>query len=483
MSLYGGVELPGRPDLENVRKLDLLSIKPISRMMRYGFAISIPHFLQLSSDLSTLIAEKHRTIISLIPPDKLSAFLAASGVDDDEVDEDEFNIDSTQQMAQMLFDVLGIGKSSKLKTTKSGKVAVDKKQLENLKSEHPIIQEVLDYRGLVKLKGTYVDKLPRIARFHPRGDCPVCGLTHRWETNRVHTELLLTRTTTNRVASKNPNLQNISARTELGRRVREGFIASPGTMLCQRDFSQIELRILAHCSGDENMIRIYKQNIDIHLDTACRAFDLLPEQIDKLLHRAPCKNVNFGICYGLSEVGLYDQMLLTYATALKPVPKWLTQEWCKQFIAQWFSLYPKVKPFMDHEQYCALRYGIVWTLFGFARRIPEVRSVHKRIQQAGIRQAGNVKIQGTATGGLTKLACAAIDDRLEHIRDAGYWAWPILPIHDEIIVEAEEKVADAVQEMMADEMDGVMDDRQTGRCLSRVPIQSEGHTIDKWKKD
>lgn len=484
MSLYGGVELPGRPDLANVRKLDLMSIKPIGRMQRAGMAIDIPHFRQLSSDLSTRITEKHRLILSHIPSDKLSSFIDASGTFDDDVDEDsDFNPDSGLQIADLLFNVLEIGKGKKLKTTKSGAVAVDKEQLENLKAEHPIVQEVLDYRGLVKLKGTYVDKLPRIARFHPRGSsCPVCGLDHNAETWRVHTQILGTRTGTGRFASKLPNLQNISVRTADGRAVRAGFIPSPGCRLVGNDFSQIELRMLAHISGDEVMIQVYLDDGDIHTKTACEAFGIEPHEVKKLIHRPPAKCTNFAVAYAVSEIGLNTQIRLGFLRDLKiAVPSFITEEWCKQFIAKWFTVYPRVKPFMEKQTYNAMRYGIVWTLAGRVRRIPEVRSVHKRIQQAGVRQAGNVKDQGSCAD-LMRLAMAAVDDRCEEIRQQGYWAWPLLTVHDELILEAEEDVAEAVQAMVQSEMDNVAMDRATGKNLLKVPIKSEGAILSRWEK-
>lgn len=483
MALYGGVELPGRPDLENVRRLDLLGIRPVQRCQRIGFAIDPPYFHDLSISIGKRAAEKKRIILSMIPPDKLKAFIEASGTFDDEVDEDEFNVDSTQQMATMLFEILGIGKGTKLKTTKKGAIAADKEQLENLKSSHPIVQEVLDYRGLVKIKGTYVDKLPRIARFHPAGtDCPECGLAHYYPTWRVHTQILGTRTATGRYASKNPNLQNLGARTADGRAVRAGFIASPGTRLIANDFSQIELRMLAHISGDETMIQVYLDDGDIHTKTACGAFGIEPHEVNKLVHRPPAKIANFSIAYGTTEIGFLAQLKMAFLRDMKiPVPAFVTEAWVKQFIDKWFLTYPRVKPFMDKQTRDAMKYGIVWTLAGRVRRIPEVRSVHKRIQQAGIRQAGNVKDQGTCAD-LMRLAMAAVDDRCEQIRQAGYWVWPLLTVHDELILEAEEDVAEAVQGMMQEEMDHVAWDRQTGKNLLKVPIKSDGGILERWEK-
>lgn len=488
MALYGNVEVPGRPDAENVRQLDLLPLPAIRRMGRLGFAIDAPYFHDLSSDFAAQLIDKRKAIASYIPPDKLEAFVELSGGYDDDVDESaldvEVNPDSGKQLSTLLFDVLGIGKGKKLKTTKGGdRLATDKKQLEMLKRDNPIIAEILEYRQIAKLKGTYTDKLPRIARLHKRGaDCGICGLAHDADTLRVHTQILGTRTATGRYASKNPNLQNIPAKTESGRLVRAGFIASPGTVLVQRDFSQIEVRMLAHISADDNLIRIFLDDIDMHIDTACRAFGLKPEEVDKHLHRAPAKTTTFLVVYGGTEIGLLEQLTLLFASAGVQMPVYINEAWCKSFIRTWFDCYPGVSRFMEHEQHCVMRYGITWTICGRVRRIPEVRSVHNRIQQVGLRAAGNMKDQGSSAD-LMKLALAATDERAGYLRDCDMWAWPLLTIHDELIYEtAEGEAADAMEVVLQEEMDNVMVDRQTGRNVCRVPIKSDGGQMLRWQK-
>ncbi len=485
MALYGGIEVPGHPDPTNVQKLDLLPLPALRRMQKLGMAIDAAYFRDLSHDFGNQLADKRRAIASYIPPDKLEEFVELSGGYDDDVDEDvEVNPDSGKQLSTLLFDVLGIGKGQKLKTTKGGdRLATDKKQLEMLKRDNPIIAEILDYRQIAKLKGTYTDKLPRIARRHPRGaDCPHCGLHHEAETLRVHTQILGTRAATGRYASKSPNLQNIPSRSDNGRKVRAGFIASPGTVLVQRDFSQIELRVTADVSGDEVMIDVYMNDGDIHMTTACGAFDLQPEQVDKVIHRPAAKTANFSIVFGTTEQGFYDQLTVSFAQMGMATPKWLTVDWCKWFINKWFAVYPGVRGYMDHQQHCVERYGCVWSKFGRVRLIPEGRSVHKKLQAAGMRAAGNMKVQGTAAD-MMKLALAAVDERAAQLRDCGYWAWPLLTIHDELIFEAAEgDAADAMEVVLEDEMDNVMVDKQTGRNLCRVPIKSDGGQMLQWKK-
>lgn len=454
-------------------------------MQKLGFAIDAPYFHDLSHDFAAQLIDKRKAIASYIPPDKLEAFVELSGGYDDDVDESEIEVnpDSGKQLSTLLFDVLGIGKGQKLKTTKGGdRLATDKKQLEMLKRDNPIIAEILEYRQIAKLKGTYTDKLPRIARLHKRGaDCSVCGLDHAADSLRVHTQILGTRAATGRYASKNPNLQNIPSRSDNGRKVRAGFIASPGTVLVQRDFSQIELRVTADVSGDEVMIQVYADDGDIHMTTACGAFDLLPEQVDTVIHRPAAKTANFSIVFGTTEQGFYEQLTVSFAQMGMATPAWLTVEWCKWFINKWFDVYPGVRKYMERQQHCVERYGCVWTLFGRVRRIPEGQSVHKKIQAAGMRAAGNMKVQGTAAD-MMKLALAAADERAEQLRECGYWAWPLLTIHDELIFEADEDIAEALEIVLAEEMDNVMIDRDNGRNLCRVPIKSAGHCMLKWEK-
>lgn len=480
--LYGGIGLPGCPDYENIRKLDQLPVPMIRRMHRLGVAIDIPYLNDLTVMLEREMEDLRIDIACEIPPDKLDEFVGkAANVDD----WSPINVESGDQLATLIFDVLGVGKGTNLKTTKGGdRLSTGKKQLELLKKEHPVIGLVLNYRERSKLRNTYTLKLPKIAVLHPRGDCPVCELKHVADSWRVHTEILTTRTDTGRLASKAPNLQNIPARTVLGRLVRAAFIPTPGMVLVACDYAQIELRLLAHCSEDPVMIKAFRDGVDIHLATAMHAFGITdPAQVDKLLHRAPCKNVNFGIVYGLTESGLYDQMALTYATAGKPLPDYIDVSWCGEFIRNWFGVYKCVEPYMDKQAYRTRRYGCVWTEAGRVRLVPEVRSVHKWIASAGLRQAGNCPIQGLAAD-VMKVGMARVErEVLEPTLREGVWCWPLLPIHDEILVECEEDYAEYVLERMGEEMGLSMTDVDTNRNMCRVPIGSDGKVMDRWKKE
>ncbi len=494
MSLYGGIELTGKPDLVNVQKLDLMPMRAVNEMTRYGFAIDREWFYELSSRLESEMRELRAEVSSHIPPEKLDEFIERSGIDEEDddgetnLDWSPMNVDSNEQLATLFFDVLGIGKGKQLKMTKGGgRISTGKKQLEQLKREHPVVRPTLEYRERAKLKSTYTDSLPRQAKFHPRGECcPVCELKHQADTWRVHTQILTTRTTTGRLASKKPNLQNVSVRSELGREVRKGFIASPGTELVSTDFSQMEVRMTAHYTKDPNMLRIYHTpGADIHVDTARRAFGLGPdEKPDKLTQRDPSKTTTFLVIYSGTEVALLDTLVTNFAIANIPTPEWLTQEWCADFIHTFlYELYPTIPEYWDQQDYRARRYGIVWTLFGRVRRVPEVSSVHNRIQNAGLRQARNQPIQGSCAD-INKLAIAMNQDLVvDEMRHEGIWDWPLISVHDELIQEVEEGYGELVKlrtEMMFNE---TMLDVDTGEYMCQVPIESSGTVMKRWAKE
>jgi DNA polymerase-1 len=241
------------------------------------------------------------------------------------------------------------------------------------------------------------------------------------------------------------------------------------------------------------MIRIFREGGDIHLDTAMRAFGITdPKKVDKLLHRAPCKNVNFGIGYGLGAPGLLDLMALTYATAGLAIPDWLDLEWCEDFIQKWFGLYPMTAEYFALQHYRARRYRMVWTLAGRVRRVPEVASCLSRVHEAGLRQGGNMPIQGTAAD-LNKVGMGITDHSLEMLREAGVDVEALMSIHDELIVEVEDKWAEVVQPVVETSMAQCMNVWDAGECggkvgrlgesLSRVPIKTDGHLMREWVKD
>ena len=467
--------------MENVRNLDLLPQPMLQRMMQYGIAIDRDHFRELSRRLDEEMRILEAEICSYIPPEKLQEFISRSNLSSED-DYLPMNVDSGAQLARLFFDVMGIGSGRELKQTKSGnRISTGKKQLEQLKRGNPVVQKTLDYRERAKLKSTYTDALPQLAREHLAGTC-WCGLKHWDTTYRIHSEFLSTRTDTGRFASKNPNLQNIPVRTELGRLIRAGFIPSPGCRLVGVDFSQEEMRIGAHLSRDRNLIRIFNEGLDPHEETARIVFKIPADQKpDKLSQRDPARHLNFGIFYGLTPMGLQDQLGVTYATAGTELPEWITEEWCAELIADWYSGYSGVVDYIDQQRYRARRYGIVWTMMGRVRRVPEVRSVHRWIREAGLRQAGNAPIQGTGADWM-RLVMGKLEPVFLELLNLGVWVWPLLTIHDELMVEVEELYAEYVRDRMIDAFESVLTDEDTGECVFRVPIKAEGKMMDYWKK-
>lgn len=275
--------------------------------------------------------------------------------------------------------------------------------------------------------------------------------------------------------SKNPNLMNLPFRTPIGRRIRAAFIPSPGKVFVGADFSQIELRLLAHCSADPNMLRIYAEGGDIHVFTAMRIFNKTMEEVvskeGKTLYRLPAKRLGFGIAYGLAAQGLQQQLAMEGLN-------W-TVEVCEEFIELWFNLYPGVRRLLETYYYRAKRYGFVWDLFGRIRLVPEVRSQHSWIRSAGLRQAGNMPIQGSAQA-FTKLAMGYIEEDSERLRARGYGVEPLLQVHDEILLEVDEDIADVVADKMTYYMSSL--DKLNHFDL-RVPITAEAQIMpDCWKK-
>jgi len=498
------IRLPHRPDLLNCRLIDNNCMPLLSEMERVGTAIDIDHFKWLSEMMYGRMVELEGQIKKRIPTDKLREFLNRKGkgdvsgedvesttdsaniedANDDQLDGDilaAFNVNSAEKVAWLLFDLLGLGKGEVLKTTADGKrISTGKKQLERLKEEHDVIGELLEYRELAKLKSTYVDKLPKIAVKHDKGTC-WCGMKHLTATNRVHSTFVTTRTETGRLASRNCNLTNIPARSDLGRLTREGFIASPGMSWVSVDKSQIELRALANCANEKNMTQIYLNGGDIHVETARAAFKLGPDdKVDKYLHRAPAKCVNFGIAFRMTAIGLLAQLILMFHQDNKPVPSWLTEEWCEQFIQTWFSLYPQVKDYMDWLTKMVHRYGIVWNDFGRVRQIHGIWSCHRHIVSECERQAGNMPIQGWAAEIMKiwmMLVLAAdgtgmINDWREH-----GLVYPLLTVHDELNLECEPYMAEMIKSdlMMAEEYIGV-------EFGFKCPLKAEGDVYDRWKK-
>lgn len=481
MSLYGGVRLVDGPDLDNIRCLHLLPVPCVQAMMRYGMAIDREWLDELTSELDKEIAELRIEICSYIPPEKLDEFIERSNMDAED-DYLPMNVESNVQMRKLLFEVLGVGAGKSLKLTKSGDISTGKRQLETFKKEYPVLRPVLKYRECSKIKGTYSSKLPRIARFHPKGYCTICEMEHQAETWRIHTEILSTRTATSRYASKNPNLQNIPARTVYGKKTRKGFVASPGTEITSVDFSQLQLRIFADRANASKMIWIFDNDKDPHTMTAAWSFGVEEHEVTKE-QRDPSKNVNFAILFKESPPSVFEQLVSdSYGRNEIEVPDWLTQEWVDGFFRKWHGMYPEALEYGDRQDYRGRRYGYVWDMFGWTRRMPEFRSEHKKVIAEGSRKAGNTPIQ-SPDAGMMRLAMAIVWYEIKPIFDAaGIWFWPLMTIHDELLVEHEEGYGEIVQAYMIDAFERVMTDVETGEHLLRVPIRASGKTMERWSK-
>jgi DNA polymerase-1 len=329
-----------------------------------------------------------------------------------------FNIGSPKQLGEILFDKLQLPKPGKRGKTKVPSTASD--VLENLASAHPIVAKVLEHRQLMKLKGTYVDALP--------------ALVDR-ATGRLHTTFNQAGAATGRLSSSNPNLQNIPIRTELGREVRAAFVSRPGWNLLAADYSQIELRILAHISGDRVLTDAFRKGEDIHTRTAAEVFGLPPLMVGAE-ERRRAKAVNFGIAYGLSPFGLSQQLGISRADA-------------KQYIDAYFGRYAGVKRYMESAIQQARDTGVTRTLAGRLRPIHDLDSPNPATRGFAERTAINSPIQGSAAD-IIKLAMIRVDQRL---REQGSAALMLLQVHDELLFEVPEDQTDAIAGMVTKEME------------------------------
>jgi DNA polymerase-1 len=381
------------------REIEMPLLEVLVEMERTGVKIDAEFLKAMSKRLDKETAEIVKTIYEL------------AGT--------EFNINSPKQLADILFNKLQLTPTKKTKTGFSTNVDV----LEELAHLHPLPAEILKYRTLSKLKSTYIDALP--AMIDPA-------------TGRLHTSFNQTVAATGRLSSSDPNLQNIPIRTDLGREIRRAFIAEQGSSLVSADYSQIELRVLAHLSNDPLLIQTFIEDQDIHTRTASEIFGLSADEITTEMRRK-AKAVNFGIIYGISAFGLAQDIGVSNAEA-------------RRYIDSYFARYPKVKEFIDKTVQDAKQNGYVTTLFNRRRYIPELSSSAAPVRSFGERMAMNTPIQGTAAD-LIKIAMIRISERLKREKLA---AKMILQVHDELVIEAPDKEVEAVKKMLKEEMEGVV---------------------------
>ena len=396
-------------------KIELPLIEVLFDMEREGFMLDIAMLHRLS--------ERFDERISMLA----SEIHEAAGR--------EFNILSTRQLGEVLFETLGLPTQKKIRTGYS----TDAEVLEKLDGLHPIVPLVQEYRFLTKLKSTFIDGLLVLARTG---------------TGRIHTTFHQNVAATGRISSKEPNLQNIPVRTDLGREIRRAFIASEGNVLVGADYSQIELRLLAHMSLDEGMLEAFNEGGDIHTRTAAEVFSIPVDQVTSA-QRSAAKAVNFGIIYGISDFGLGRNLGISRREA-------------GEYIKRYFERYPLVQAYMQHSVEEGKRLGYAVTLFGRRRELSELKSPNFNTRSFGERVAMNMPLQGTAAD-IIKLAMIRVHDQL---RQEGLRAKLVLQIHDELIVDAPTGEAERVKEILLEQMQSVL--------VLKVPLTAQASIAHSW---
>ncbi|WP_368149196.1 DNA polymerase I [Collinsella aerofaciens] len=403
-NVFDGIEMPLVPVL--------------AKMERTGMLVDPDRLHSLSEGLATQITEVERSIRDL-------------------AGDETFNIGSPMQLSHVLFDVMGLPTKG-LKKTKRGYYSTNAKVLSDLARDHEIVRLILDWREKSKIKSTYLDTLGPLRR----GD------------GRVHTTYNQTITATGRLSSSDPNLQNIPTRSELGRTVKTAFSAGEGSVFLAVDYSQIELRLLAHLSGDEHLVRAFNEGEDFHAETAARVFGVPVSEVTPDL-RSRAKAVNFGIVYGQQAYGLSQSLHISMAEA-------------RDMIDRYYEAYPGVRTFLDNVVARAKQTGYAETMYGRRRHIPELKAKNPQLRGFGERTAMNHPMQGTAAD-IIKIAMARVSRRLE---EEGFAAHMILQVHDELDFECPVDEVERLTTMVQDVMEHVVD--------LRVPLIAEASTGITW---
>lgn len=403
-NVFDGIEMPLVPVL--------------AKMERVGMLVDPDRLHSLSEGLATQITEVERSIRDL-------------------AGDETFNIGSPMQLSHVLFDVMGLPTKG-LKKTKRGYYSTNAKVLSDLARDHEIVRLILDWREKSKIKSTYLDTLGPLRR----GD------------GRVHTTYNQTITATGRLSSSDPNLQNIPTRSELGRTVKTAFSAGEGSVFLAVDYSQIELRLLAHLSGDEHLVRAFNEGEDFHAETAARVFGVPVSEVTPDL-RSRAKAVNFGIVYGQQAYGLSQSLHISMAEA-------------RDMIDRYYEAYPGVRTFLDNVVARAKQTGYAETMYGRRRHIPELKAKNPQLRGFGERTAMNHPMQGTAAD-IIKIAMARVSRRLE---EEGFAAHMILQVHDELDFECPVDEVERLTAMVRDVMEHVVD--------LRVPLIAEASTGVTW---
>ncbi len=378
-------------------------IRVLSRMECTGVKVDVPTLMEYADSLRAEIAENESVVRQIAGDPTL-------------------NVSSPKQLGELLFEKLKL--DPKAKKSAKGTWSTDEDTLVELADESPVIDAILDFRAAKKLLSTYIEPFPKYIS-------PVTG--------RIHTTFNQALTSTGRLSSSNPNLQNIPIRTDRGRYIRKAFVAQdPESVIVSADYSQIELRIMAHLCGDEHLIHAFREGIDVHSATAAKIFHLPVEAVSADQRRI-AKTANFGIMYGISAFGLAQRLRIPRSEA-------------KKIIDDYFASFPAIRSFIDRTVAAARENGYVETLFGRRRFIPDINSKNLTLRALAERNAVNAPIQGTSAD-IIKIAMIRIDRRL---RESGMTARMVLQIHDELLFEAPQTEAEALKEMVVSEMEGVI---------------------------
>jgi len=394
------VELEKTATKKLFEDIEIPLVKVLADMEKEGIRLDTDFLKSLSHDLDNDIKKLETTIY--------------------EVAGEQFNLASPKQLGDILFDKLKIG-GAKQKKTKTGQYATGEEVLSYLANEHQIVKDILDWRQLVKLKNTYVDALPN--QVDPK-------------TLRVHTDYMQTVAATGRLSSNNPNLQNIPIRTERGRQIRKAFVARDDNYtLISADYSQIELRVIAALSGEENMIKAFKNNEDIHKSTASKVFDVPLEEVTRE-QRSHAKTVNFGIIYGVSAFGLSNQTNLSRSESAA-------------LIEAYYKTYPRLKTYIQEQVEFARENGYVQTVLGRRRYLKDINSQNAIVRGGAERNAVNAPIQGSAAD-IIKIAMINIHNKLI----AENWkSKMLLQVHDELVFDVHNSELEKIQPMIKEEME------------------------------
>jgi DNA polymerase-1 len=400
--------------------MEMPLIPVLMEMEQTGFSLDQNHLKEMEIQLSERSAEIEKSVMQTVGY--------------------SFNLNSTQQLSKALFETLGLEPPNRKKKTASGFYSTSADVLQSIQNQHEVIELILEYRELAKLISTYIKALPEQVN-------PLTG--------RIHTSFNQTGSVTGRLASSDPNLQNIPTRTELGNQVRKAFIAAPNMTLLSVDYSQIELRIVAHMANDKAMLAAFQANQDIHAATAAAIYDIPIEEVSKD-QRRHAKAVNFGLIYGMSAFGLSNSTDLTLAEA-------------ENFVKAYFEEFPGVKTFLDHLRLTAAKQGYVETMMGHRRYFPNLANpTNKNLQRREEREAINAPIQGTAAD-IIKLAMIQLPQKLA---GAGLKAKLLLQVHDELLLECPTEELEQTVTIVRDVMENVF-------TLS-IPLETEARAGGNW---